>query len=91
MPKVFLTEQQRLDARYDRIRKCIGDRVVLSMHRQYTTQQSLCKKLEMGHATVRKLIDGEDVTMTTTKFLQILDFAGLVLVDRMKDELGEKK
>ena len=91
MPRVFLTEQQKLDARYERIRKCIGDRVVLSMHRNYTTQDILCKKLEMGHCTVRKLIDGGDVMMTTTKFLQILDFAGLALVDRRKDELEEKK
>lgn len=91
MPKVYLTEQQRIDARYEQIRKRIGDRIVISMHRNHHTQSNVYNHLAMGHSTFRKLLDGEDVTMTTTRFLQILDLAGLVLVDRKKDEMEAAK
>lgn len=93
MPRTNMgkTEAQRIEERYERLRKCIGDRVVVSMHRNRNTQEDICRNMAMGHNTVRKLTDGEDVTMTTTKFLQILDLAGLVLVDRKKDDLEGHK
>lgn len=91
MPKVYLTEQQRIDARYEQIRKRIGDRIVIAMHRNHHTQSNVYNHLAMGHSTFRKLLDGEDVTMTTTRFLQILDLAGLTLVDRKKGEMEATK
>ena len=86
MPKVYLTEQQRLDARYEQIKKRIGDRLVLAMHRNRLTQTNVCNQLSMGHNTLSKLLDGEDVTMTTTRFLQILDMAGVALTDKKNDQ-----
>lgn len=86
MPKVYLTDEQRLEARYEQIRKRIGDRVALSMHRHHYTQSSVYKHLDMGHSTLTKLLEGEDVTMPITKFLKILDLADIALVDKKKDE-----
>ena len=91
MPKVYLTDQQRIDARYEQIRKRIGDRIVLTMHRNHHTRGSLANSLSMGHSTFAKILEGEDATMTTTRFLQILDLAGIALVDKKRDELEVSK
>ena len=89
MPKVYLSEQQRIEARYERIRKCIADRVVVYMHRNHHTRGSLASSLSMGHTTFEKLLSGEDVLMTTTRFIHLLDMAGLKIVPKQKDELED--
>lgn len=88
MPKILLTEQQRTNARYESLRHCIGDRVARTKHQRKLKLMDMASSFNMGHATLAKIMDGEDVTMTTTKFLQILDLAGLALVDKKKDELS---
>lgn len=87
MPKVFLTEDQRRLERYRKLRLCIGDRVASAKRRKDLTLMELASGLNMGHTTVAKLMDGADVSLTTTKFLQILDLAGLMLVDRRQDQI----
>lgn len=87
MPSVYLTEAQRTDERYRKLRHSIGDRVALCKHRERLKLVSMAKSLGMGHATLSKLMDGEDVLLSTTRFLQILDLAGLKIVEKRKDAL----
>lgn len=87
MPKVLLTQEQRMTERYRRLRVCIGDRVASAKRREDLTLMDLANGLSMGHTTVAKLMDGADVSLSTTKFLQVLDLAGLMLVDRRQDEI----
>lgn len=87
MPKVLLTEDAKAADRYTRLRKCIGSRVADTKREQKLRLVEMASGLGMGHATVAKIMDGEDVALTTTKFLQILDVAGLMLVDRKVDEI----
>lgn len=91
MGKILLTEAQRIEARYERIRHCIGDRVARTKHQKKLKLMEMANSLNMGHSTVAKIMDGEDVMLTTTKFLQILDVAGLMLVDKKKDELEAQR
>ena len=90
MPKVLLTEEQRIEARYERIRECIGDRIDSSMHKRRLSQDGTAEALGTNRSTVKKILDGVDVHMSTTKFLQILDFAGLKLVDREEDQITKE-
>lgn len=90
MPEVFLTEAQRVAKHYERIRECLGTRFNSAMHRQHLSQEGTAEYLGMNRATVKKILDGEDVQMSTTKFLQILDFAGLKLCDRTKDVIQKE-
>lgn len=87
MPKVMLTQEQKAQERYRKLRVCIGDRVASAKRREDLTLMELANGLSMGHTTVAKLMDGADVSLSTTKFLQILDLAGLMLVDRRQDEI----
>lgn len=90
MPKVFLTDAQKLDYRYERLRKCIGKRVEWAMSDRRLTQQALANEMHMGHETIRKITDGEEVRLNITDFLKFLDLAGLKLVDRTKDEIAKE-
>ena len=90
MSKVLLTEQQRRDDRYRNLRRCIGDRLARTMHRHNLKVMATSAELEMGHVTFAKIMDGEDVKLSTTKWLQILDLAGLKLVDRQEDEITKE-
>ena len=90
MPEVFLTEAQRAAKHYGRIRECIGTRFNSAMHKLHLSQDGTAEYMGMNRATVKKILDGEDVQMSTTKFLQILDFAGLKLVDRAEDQISKE-
>lgn len=90
MPEVFLTEAQRVAKHYDRIRECIGTRFNSAMHKRHLSQEAAAEYLGMNRSTVKKILDGVDVQMSTTKFLQILDFAGLKLVDRAEDQIAKE-
>lgn len=79
MPKVFLTEQQREEERYKRLRIAIGERIVRVKHREKLTLTQMSRRLGMAHDTVSKLMDGEDVKVSTTTWLRILDAAGISL------------
>lgn len=79
MPKVFLTEQQREEERYNRLRIAIGERIVRAKHREKLTLTQMSRRLGMAHDTVSKLMDGEDVKVSTTTWLRILDAAGISL------------
>lgn len=87
MPKTLLTAEARAADRYAKLRKCIGTRVADAKREKKLRLMELANGLNMGHTTVAKIMDGEDVAMSTTKFLQILDLAGLMLVDRKVDEI----
>lgn len=87
MPSVFLTEAQRTDERYRKLRHSIGDRVALARHREKLKLMDMAQRIGMGHTTLSKLMDGEDVLLSTTRFLQILDLAGLKIVEKRKDAL----
>lgn len=90
MPEVFLTEAQRVAKHYERTRECIGTRFNAAMHKRHLTQEATAEYLGVNRSTVKKILDGEDVQMHTTKFLQFLDFAGLKLVDRAEDQIAKE-
>jgi hypothetical protein len=88
-----MTQAQKMEQRYADLRKCIGKRVQDSMDNAYLTQEKMAKAFSMGHTTIRKITDGEEVKISTTDFLKVLDFAGLKLVDTRKDiiQRGEEQ
>jgi AraC-like DNA-binding protein len=92
MPKTNMgkTEAQRIDDRYARLRRCIADQLSTTKHRERLTAAQMSKRLGMSHDTFAKLLNGEDVKVSTTTWLRILDMAYIVMKKR-SDELEENR
>lgn len=77
MPKVFLTEAQRRDARYQRIRRAMGDGLAVLKVRERLSNKALGHELGINHETVAKVLEGQDVKLSTKTLFQMFDMAGL--------------
>lgn len=91
MPKVFLTESQRIEQRYADLRDCLGGRLAASMKVNRMKVMETAAALGMSHSTLAKIMRGEDVRLDTTTWLKILDVAGLKLADRRVDVIRREE
>lgn len=90
MPKVLLTESQRMERRYADLRDCLGGRLAASMKVNRMKVMETAGALQIGHSTLTKIMRGEEVRLDTTTWLKILDVAGLKLTDRKTDAIREE-
>ena len=79
MPKVLLTQNQKEEERYRRLRKSLGERLATAKHRQQISTEQLAKQLDVGRESVAKLLHGEDVKLTSTTWFRLMDLAGISL------------
>lgn len=88
MPRTNMgkTEAQRIEERYERLRDCIAGQLAKTKYRERLTAAQMAKRLGMAHDTFAKLMNGEDIKVTTTTWLRVLDMAGIVM-KRRPDEL----
>jgi len=86
VPRVYLTEQQRNEAANLRLRQCIGDHIAKKMNRKKLNRTQTAALLEINTETLKKLLNGEDAQLPTSKFLKVFSFAGLSLT-AIPDEL----
>jgi len=92
MAKSLLTEEQRREERYKKLRRKIGDGLdSFKKHSRVTkrgslTNKELAKNLEMGNGTVGKIIAGEDVQISVNKFFRVLDLAGMEIRPRREED-----
>ncbi len=77
MPKVYLTEDQRAQARRQRIRRQLGDGLAVAKNRIRGTNKSMAHDLGMNHETFAKLLAAEDVRLSIDNFLRLIDAAGM--------------
>lgn len=90
MPRILLTEEQRNDQRYAKLRRCIADRLATVKSRERLSQEQLAKRVGMSRSTMSRMLAGEVVLIDTTTWLRVLDVAGLALADRHKDAIKEE-
>lgn len=86
MERVFVTEAQRVIERYEKLREYIGNRVEGNMRLNRLKIMETARGLGIGHETLTKIMGGEDVKLSTTTWLKILDLAGLKLDERRSGE-----
>ena len=77
MPKVYLTDAQRRDARYQRILRELGDGLAILKVRNKLSNKALGHELGINHETVAKVLDGQEVKLNTKVLFQLFDLAGL--------------
>lgn len=77
MPKVYLTQGQRDEARRRRVLAEVGEALLLTKHRRQATNKELGHALGIGHVTVASILNGQDVAIGTERFLAVLDLCGL--------------
>lgn len=92
MPKTFLTEEQRREDRYRKLRLKIGDGLNNFKNRNRVTKRSgltneeIAKNLGMGNGTIGRIIAGEDVQIHMNKFFRVLDLAGMEIRARKEED-----
>ena len=77
MPRVYLTEEQRAEAKRQKTRRLLGDGLAVLKNRTRSTNQSLAHDLGVNHVTLSKLMSAEDVRLSVDKLLYLLDVSGL--------------
>lgn len=87
MPKVLLTEEQRLADRLKRSRNALADGLSATKNRSRMTTVEIGKKTGIGRNTVSKILAGESVLVSTDSLLLLLDMAGLTLKKKVDDGL----
>lgn len=86
MPAVYLTEEQRQQAAYQRQYQKISDGLASFMNREHLKQVDICKDLGLHHTSVRKLLDSEPVTLDMIRLFKLLRLAGYKIVPIKKEE-----
>ena len=79
MPQVFLTEAQRIEKRYERRRNGLAEHLAVTKHREKLNNEQMSKRIGINHGTYAKLMGGEDVKLSTTTWLRLMDMAGIDL------------
>lgn len=76
MPRVYLTDEQRSEAKRQKTRRQIGDGLAVLKNRTRSTNQSLSHDLGVNHVTLSKLMAAKDVRLSVDKLLYLLDVSG---------------
>lgn len=79
MPKVLLTQEQRLEDRNRKMRLQIADGLCVTKHRGKLNMDELGGKVGVNRNTMSKILSGEDVTLKYSMFVRLLDLAGMTL------------
>lgn len=86
MPAVYLTEEQRQQAAYQRQYQKISDGLASFMNREHLKQIDICKGMGLHHTSVRKLLDAEPVSLDMVRLFKLIHLAGYKIVPNKKEE-----
>jgi transcriptional regulator with XRE-family HTH domain len=87
MAKVFLTNEQKLEARNAEMRHRIADGLCVTKNRTKMSMEEIAKKAGVGRMTVSHLLCGDDVEIKLSSLIRLLDLAGLVIRQRTEEKL----
>lgn len=59
MPRVYLTAEQRLSARYDKRARLLGDKLAVFKARQHLTNREIGRTLGIRDETISRIINGD--------------------------------
>ena len=59
MPRTYLTEEQRLSARYDKRARLLGDKLAVFKARQHLTNREIGRTLGIRDETISRIINGD--------------------------------
>ena len=76
----YMTEQDRLEASYQKKCRMIGIGLNDFLAREGLRKVDLCHTLELHHTSVKKLLDGEPVSLDMVKLFKVIQLAGYKIV-----------
>ena len=82
MPRTYLTQAQREAALIDRMRETLTDGILIQKAKERLTNEQIGNGLEIGERTISKIINGNDVKLSLTQTMRLLQFAGFQLKRR---------
>ena len=94
MPRVKpLTEAQHMEQMYQRRLKWMADGLATYKNRQRMTNAEVASALSIGVNTVAKLLNAEEVKLSTKDMFRIMDACGLTVEKKreQKEMLGTEK
>lgn len=86
MSAVYLIEEQRQAAAYQKQYQRIADGLAAFLNREHLRQIDVAKTLGLHHTSVRKLLNAEPVTLDFVKLQKLLRLAGYKIVPVKKEE-----
>lgn len=84
MPKVFLTQEQRLEERNRKMRMAIADGLCIAKQRGRLSMTDLGAQVGVSRNTMAKILAGEDAVLPVSSVLRLIDFAGLKLKEKVE-------
>jgi transcriptional regulator with XRE-family HTH domain len=87
MPKVLLTHEQKLEDRNIKLRNAVADNLAVTKRRTGMNMEEMGAKVGISRNAMSKLLSGEDVTMSMSSLIRIIDLAGLTLKRRTEESL----
>ncbi len=82
----YITEQERLDAFYQKQCRTIGIGLNDFLAREGLKNIDLCHTIALHHTSVKKLLDGEPVALDMVKLFKILQLSGYKIVKKEEEE-----
>lgn len=86
MPAVYLTEEQRQQAAYQRQYQKISDGLAAFMNREHLRQIDIAEGMQLHHTSVRKLLRTEPVHLDMVQLFKLINLAGYKIVPIKKEE-----
>lgn len=77
-----MTEDQRRNLWYEHRNQMLADGLDAYKHKNRLTNADLGRGLGLGTQTISKLLNGEEVKLSTNTFWQLLEMAGLAVKRR---------
>lgn len=87
MPKVLLTHEQKLEDRNKRMRIAVADGLCITKRRTKMNLTEMGAKTGVSRNTMAKILSGDDVTLTMSSLMRVIDMAGLTLKKKVEDAL----
>lgn len=94
MPEIYLTQSDKKKAKRARLLNEIGNGLAVYKKNNHRSNQELASMLGLGHPTIKKILDGEELSrISTEQFLDILDLSGMEIRKRreVKEELSTEE
>lgn len=82
----YITEQERLEALYQKQCRMIGIGLNDFLAREGLKKIDLCHTIGLHHTSVKKLLDGEPVILDMVKLFKVIQLAGYKIVPVRKEK-----
>ena len=82
MPRVALTAEQRLAARYDKRARLLGDKLAVFKARQHLTNREISRTLGIRDETISRIINGDRTVRLPIEVLWRIEDMARTVEDR---------